>query len=408
MLLGIVNLLQEHAEHIPVVLNAINPPGFEDQMSCQIVWSPELYFITKTNSLSTKSPTLKRLFSCLLTGWLMINFKLFLLTSKCFIRDNSVLGFYSRLQQTKALILTGGGYINSIWWLDGLHAKTCISLLARMAKVPVILTSQGLGPYPNNIDKCIAKKLFRGADFIGVRDAEGSGAMVSAIAPDIRFYHTGDDSLLLKNLAIERIADIRKDLGIPEGKILIGVNLRDSSSYDPLYKLSSHEPYANLLDALVDTYDAHIVFVPISYHATDSDVENATAIDKYMRSKGSTTVITSALTPVEIKSLVSTFDYSIGISYHFLLFSLSQGIPSIGIYRNSYYQQKLSGLFNIYGTPQYCIDFSTIQRDGIAAIFSQLIDHNLQLSRTLREHSAALDRTCEVSRKVLLNKVGEI
>jgi len=385
MLQGIVSFLSEKTDTDKFILNSLNPPTFEKNIPYQVVWSPENYFIQKVTPFIDLDH-IGRVYAFIIISWILFNYLLFQAFSRCLIKNSAILGYFSRLQNTKAIIITGGGYLNSLWWLDGLYAKACFTIVAKIAKVPVILTSQGLGPYTHPLDKLAAKILFKAASYIGVRDANESGSLVNSLAKK-HYYHTGDDALLLTNLSDSKLLKIIHRNKIPENKILVGVNLRDSSEYSKQHNKPFIKNYVEFLDKLIEEKKFHLVFIPISYNDSDGDHISAKKIHRRLKNKNAATIISEELKPNEIKSLISIMNYSIGISYHFLLFSISQGVPSIGLYQNEYYKKKLTGLFNLYGVNEYCVDINNHDSKYIVNLFNEIIAKRNHINLMLKKNS---------------------
>lgn len=60
-------------------------------------------------------------------------------------------------------------------------------------------------------------------------------------------------------------------------------------------------------------------------------------------------VVWNYQTAPELKWLLGQARFGIGLSYHFHVFLLDQGIPSIALYTNSYYDVKLRGAYAAFG-----------------------------------------------------------
>lgn len=86
------------------------------------------------------------------------------------------------------------------------------------------------------------------------------------------------------------------------------------------------------------------VFVPLSWEV-GGDVLAAMRMQDFIQDEFPFSVVWNALGAPEVKWILGRARFGIGLSYHFHVFLLSQGIPTIGPYTNRYYDIKLRGAF---------------------------------------------------------------
>lgn len=400
MLLGLLQWLSEFQRSDNFILYTLNPENFRQNINVQAVWSPEIYFSFSVRR-QTSSNALLVLFArgaAIFKGlWLIINFFLFRMTNRCFIKNKACLGFFSQLLNAKALIFAGGGYLNSIWWLQGLYAKAFPALLSKFLKVPVLLTSQGLGPFHHFLDRYVARMLFNYADIIGVRDGRTSKDVVKSLGGEVsKVVYTGDDALLLKpvnNLIIEKE-------NVPNDSLLIGINIRDASSYSTSYGKPNIILYASLLDTIVREPNRHLIFIPISYNNEDDDRKSAQKIVDAMRFRDQVTIIHNEYSPSELRGLVGKLHFAIGTSYHFLLFALSSNVPSVGVYQNDYYKQKIEGLFSLFDMEEYCLDMNVNDLQTVLSTYNKALQNYDRVVQHLISRNEQLTQTSMANRKV--------
>jgi hypothetical protein len=75
----------------------------------------------------------------------------------------------------------------------------------------------------------------------------------------------------------------------------------------------------------------------------------AASIHDYLQGQAPLFAAWNYLESPELKWILGQARFGIGLSYHFHVFLLSQGRPSIGLYSNDYYKVKLNGAFRAYG-----------------------------------------------------------
>ena len=239
------------------------------------------------------------------------------------------------------MVVHGSGSFNSLWWYDWLYPKTACCLAGRVGGVPTVIASQGIGPLDNRLDRLVARVFFNSVACVGVRDGEASTSLARSLgARRATTWHTGDDSLLVKAESPLATDTALREARVPDEKLLIGVNFRDSSSYSPAHHEGGTGQLARLLDGLSDGSGAHVVFVPISYDTADDDRKSAAAVVNAMANQASASVLTAEHPAARLRAIVGRMHLCIGTSYHFLLFALSEGVPALGLYKNAYYRRS--------------------------------------------------------------------
>jgi colanic acid/amylovoran biosynthesis protein len=408
MLLGLLQWLSQIKRTDELIVYTFNPEQFSNNINARVVWSPEIFFSYLTKWQTSSNPLgawLARVLAIFTGLWLAINFFLFTLIGHCFIKNAACLGFYSQLLNAKALFFAGGGYLNSIWWLEGLYAKAFPALLSKFTKVPILLTSQGLGPFNHILDRCVARMLFKHADVIGVRDGKRSEELVKSVSGQIsKVVHTGDDALLIKPANYSNLMRVMEEEHLPSGSFLIGINIRDASSYSANYEKPNIIRYANLLDTIVGESNRHLIFVPISYNDEDDDRKSAQKIVDSMRFRDRVSIIHNEYTPSELRGLIGKLHFAIGTSYHFLLFALSSNVPSVGVYQNDYYKQKIEGLFSLFDMEEYCLDMNVNDLQTVISTCNKALQNYDRVVQHLISRNEHLTRTSMANRKMFEQK----
>lgn len=302
---------------------------------------------------------------------------------------------FDRMASAHGLLVHGSGSFNSIFRRGWLYPKTFTALAARRLGVPVWMTSQGIGPFTHPLDRFMARVFFRLADRSGVRDGETSRREAIACgAPPDRIVFTGDDALRLAPADPAAIDSAWRAEGLPDHSPLLGINVRDASSYHPDFRDGGQAALAAALDRIIETRDVRVVFLPITFDPHDDDRAGARAVRERMRHADRTTLIEGRFPPDVLCGLAGRFDAVAGVSYHFLLFALDAAVPGLALTRNPYYAAKHEGLARLY-TP----GLSTVgwREDGtgeLTAALLELLDHQEERRSALR---AAVPRINEAA-----------
>jgi len=93
------------------------------------------------------------------------------------------------------------------------------------------------------------------------------------------------------------------------------------------------------------------LFIPIAYRENKKYIDNLFIKGKVPGLFLDDLVEIETLTPEMIKGIITRCKFTIGMSYHFSVFSLSTGTPSAAIYMDDYYRIKNLGLYKAFGNP---------------------------------------------------------
>jgi colanic acid/amylovoran biosynthesis protein len=201
-----------------------------------------------------------------------------------------------------------------------------------------VLMSQGIGPLENPGLIARARAVLPRVELIALREELAGGALLNLLGVDRRrTLTTGDD-------AIEMAYESRS----PTLGSGIGINLRAASYAGVNQELV--EQVGRILREVARKYSTRLVALPISWVPGEEDsvtigtllADNPALVDSTRRI-GS---VSEVLEQVRRCRIVVTG------SYHAAVFSLSQGIPAVGIANSQYYLDKFRGLSNQFGG--YC------------------------------------------------------
>jgi polysaccharide pyruvyl transferase WcaK-like protein len=137
---------------------------------------------------------------------------------------------------------------------------------------------------------------------------------------------------------------------------------------------------AQVLDALVDQYDANIVFFCNEVRPTDGfDKVANDEVRALMTHREATYVVTNEYwTPSQMQSLIGMCNYTIGMRYHFCVFSALQGVPFIAIERT----EKVGDLCWQLEWP-YGVSFGDLTTTRVLGIFSEMMARGTELLEAL-------------------------
>lgn len=283
------------------------------------------------------------------------------------------------IDHADVVVSCGGGYLNSIWRQDQLWPKAALYRAAALLGKPVILSGQGIGPITSRLDKLVLKLALNSAQFIGLREAgEGEAYLAGLGIPSSKYAVIGDDAVDLPTCSAARLEQILAEEGVDTDRPWVVANFR-STAYTSHYRSSQYVALAALLDRVVEAHGYSVLFVPFCYD-DEGRVDDRTAafdVTKHMKHRDAAHIIMGEYRPEEIKALVGTGQIAVGVSYHFAVFSLTQGIPCFTPYDNEYYRLKMKGLHAQFGDRDWLYALNT---DGMSdmeqSIRIALADHH--------------------------------
>ncbi|RFC40430.1 MAG: Polysaccharide pyruvyl transferase family protein WcaK [Candidatus Nitrotoga sp. CP45] len=388
MMEGLFIGLREMSSNIAPILYSWNPKHSRTVFDVECRHSPDLDISSQFSSRSS------RIIAIIEMAWFVIRFALFRFVSfrvaRLFTNAN-LLGFFVQLSRASAVIVHGSGSFNSYWWHDWVYPKTACAIAARLAGKPILMTSQGVGPFEHVLDRLVASLFFRAATYLGVRDADQSANIMRRLgAQSSRIWQSGDNALLLPKLSDAELNILLEAEGIPLTELLIGVNVRDATSYSSSFHEGQLDKLATALSEIAIRHGARLVFIPISYDSADDDRRSAENLARIIGDRAPITVVRNERSAAELRALISRMSICVGTSYHFLLFALSSNVPAIGLFRNAYYRQKQSGLFGLFGHPELCIDTSLASASELTERIGRLMVERTELSCELERANVTL------------------
>lgn len=398
---GLVRELEKHYPATEIIFYAFNPDETAAALRVNAARSPACSLVTEWNRETPRSHW-QRAKAVLRALWFWLQVVVHRLSGITLARDAARRHFLEHLSRARGVFIPGSGAMNSYWWHDWFYPQAFCAVAARLHGVPVILSSQGIGPvFTAPLDRWVARRLFRSASLLGVRDAEQSFAILRSIgAYHENCHHSGDDSL---RMAPQRSAAVEAVLAssVPAGAPVMGLNFRDSSTYQKGFPKPANEAFADALARVLQASPGlHGRFVPITYNPQDDDRKPARAVQALLAGKGlegRVAVVEQEMEAQELRALIGSADFAVGVSYHFLLFCLSSGVPAIGLHANPYYELKTLGLFRLYGMEAWAMDIrSGLEPEALAVriqemearlpeLRAQLAARNVELAETSKK-----------------------
>ncbi|MCK4251004.1 polysaccharide pyruvyl transferase family protein [candidate division WOR-3 bacterium] len=264
---------------------------------------------------------------------------------------------------------TGGDVLTEEYGFPFAHFVNL--LFAILLDKPVVICAESLGPYKKRWNKFIAKFVFNRTKLITLREERSLKHLQEIGVNKPPIYTTADVAFVLEPASDERIKEILAKEGIKEYAPLIGISVSKIISNYGFPELKSRKDKYNeyvklmlkVIDYLVDTLNATIVFVP--HVIGPGDIDDRIVADdicKLIKNKDKTISIKEEYTPQELKGIIGQCDLFIGARMHATIAATSMLVPTVGIA----YSHKMHGVIGkMLGQEKYVLDIKELSYESL-------------------------------------------
>lgn len=278
--------------------------------------------------------------------------------------DVQVQQFFHALEQSDVYFHVGMSGLNDCWEA-GLIYKRWVLEQARRRGLLVILSAQGLGPVCSPSSRAEMKALLQLADVVTLRDRNYGTALLRDLgAKQASGKIVFDEAFSFAAADMATTKSWLETAGLTQDEAFIAFHFREKD-YTP-----DHQDQAGRLGGLLEHIHREtrlkILFVPMSY-AAHSCVDSLMGkrISACIGNPAWYCILPECRDPRIVKSVVGHARFSIGLSYHTHVFSLSQGHPALILYTGRYYELKSNGLIDFYGPPSRAMNLQTASNSEI-------------------------------------------
>ena len=221
------------------------------------------------------------------------------------------------------LLIIGGGGI-----LYDADARTYLreAFIAHEKGIPSMIYGIGAGPLRDPAVQAEVQKALDSASIVTVRDRPSLRTVEDAgVRREITV--TADPALLLEAQPCK--FDVLEQEGINPGRRLIGMSVREPGVAAPdINEEHYHQLLANTADYLIDRYDSDVVFVPMEHKF---DLHQAHAVGARMIWPNHARILQGDYSPGQIMTIMTHFEFVVGMRLHFLIFAALQGVPFVAL-----------------------------------------------------------------------------
>ena len=299
---------------------------------------------------------------------------------------------FDLLANADIVAVKGGGFIHAYGAVTDpyyifyslFHAR----LAAKLGRKVVILPNS-FGPFKgpgiatqvrNALNKC---SLVTTRESISTQALSEIGVSKALQFPDMAFLLEKDGCELVERLANE--------YSLNEGDNKIAITVRP---YRFPELENGQQAYTNYVDAFAKFSDwlvqegYRVFFVVQTYsfkNTHENDYECVKHVMERMKEKAEC-IHSEALDCRSIKALYAKFNLLVGTRFHSVIFSVSEGVPSIAL---SYSGNKTTGIMKDMGLDAYVLNAGSISFDDLKEKFTLLLDNREQYSLTVDTYRKA-------------------
>ena len=221
---------------------------------------------------------------------------------------------YKELLKCDGLISGGGSLFQDVTSSRSILYYTGIILLAKLAKKPIFIYAQGIGPIEKKNNRKIVSSFFNKVDYITLRDEESKLLLNSiGVRKDIDIVPDPVMGFDIENYEFELPEHYKNDY--------ITISIRD-------WKKNNSEFQKNVAltcDKIIEM-GINVVFVPMHGHYDETISKQVASLMKY-----NSTVLSKDLTMEEKMMYIKESKLMIGMRLHALIFAATVTTPMIGI-----------------------------------------------------------------------------
>jgi polysaccharide pyruvyl transferase CsaB len=292
------------------------------------------------------------------------------------------------------LLIVGGGGI-----LFDAEARIYLreAQIAKEKGVPVMLYAIGAGPLKHAGAQAVVREVLDQVDVVTVRE-RGAQQVLEEAGVHREIVVTADPALLLKPEPLPR--GVLRSEGLEGRRRLIGMSVREPGVAAPdIDPKEYHALLANAADFMVDRYDADVVFVPMEHSVLDS--QHSHAVIALMLRAQRATVLKSVYTSGQLLSLMSKFNFVVGMRLHFLIFAALRGVPFVALP----YAGKVSGFLEELQIP--APPMQLVNAGRLIAYIDESWDQMRATKAKLAKNLAPLQKRAQDTHRILLELVNQ-
>lgn len=335
MLLNVVRLLRERLPKVELIVDA----GVPEWMIREFGLTP---VPTLANCWGRGGETLKTPYVILST--LMMQFLIRSGAYRFLPVGSMEHELLSAIDRSDLIWLVGGGYLNDLGATEA-RAILNTALMGQTIGRPVVMTGQGIGPFKTKWSRRLFQWVAARARSIVLREPASGAREISSLGDArIRWRVGVDDASSLPRNA---------DAVLPPA--VLAVHFRRSSFHQDAEPVE--QEIFRTIKTLVSNGEGVKLFVFSERQKYEREVYEGW---KQASGNPDAVEIIQHSDPRRIFAELETCQCAIGMAYHFHLFALLAGTPSLAMYSGEYYEAKYAGIDILFEQSKSFIEYSAV------------------------------------------------
>lgn len=253
----------------------------------------------------------------------------------------------SDLNSFDVVLMAGGGNLNS-YWPNLVAVRTAIAAAARAARVPYILSGQGVGPISNEIVPMLSF-LVAGASAVATRDLPSRRMLEQLVPNSNHISMVGDDALGLSCDSPLTARNKLARIGVPLDRPLLAFQARDVDYVG--FSRQELQATARIVDDFAADRGYIVVAVPINAQPHGPEVNLLLELTHSGPRRAPWHVANHSGDVAAISGMIKICTAVMTHSYHVAVFALENRVPTLLFARTEYYHLKAEALRSAFGIP---------------------------------------------------------
>lgn len=277
------------------------------------------------------------------------------------------------------IVPVGGGYIrgkNGVMSTASLGVTLHSLVIGNILDKPTVIYPQSVGPFAGKIQLNMAKSVLKKVKLIVVRE-DISLSLLKEMGISRNVIRSIDSGFVFKSHVKK---DLRRELGIPDQRIVVGVTVRKWLPKDRQKRFEKE--LAKFIDGIIRNNSAFVVFIPqvtSEFHEDDDRVASQD-VWKHIKNKDNAVVLMDRFDHKTIKAMYDSLDLMVGNHFHSVIFSLTSFVPSIAIE----YEHKTSGIMRDLALDKWVVKMEDVTSEKLEKLFIELLSSREFYSERLK------------------------
>lgn len=303
--------------------------------------------------------------------------------AKVFKVPKEFVDYIQNLKQYDAVIQVGGSFFVDLYGNNQFEHALC----AIIAQKPVYMVGHSVGPFERKSFNEIANLVFSKVNKLVLREEISKDLMLKNCINtekvingiDTAWLVNPDVKLSNSNYAVKHWSEVSSE------RASIAITMRELAPFDKRLGVTQDEyekAIASLIDNLIDQ-DFNVLAVSTctgidSYHKDDRMI--AIQVGNRLANKDNYHVIMEEFNDVELGSILSQCQLTIGTRLHSAIISMNFGTPAVAIN----YEHKSAGIMKQLGLPELSSDVESLIDGTLIKKVNEIIDSISEVNEKVR------------------------